>query len=104
MVSSLHTASTAVAGVDEVGSLVVQLIEHGLRGGTCSAQGGELPVPLPGHGEEGIPAVHEVAGDERVGVHRAPNGGVTHSWGLQEDHEEHLEEGKRRGRDIMVNE
>ena len=91
VVASLHTATTAVAGVDEVGSLVVQLIEHGLCGGLGPAQGGELPVPLSGHGQEGVTAVHEVTGDELVWVRCATDGRVAHCRGLEEDHEEYLE-------------
>ena len=90
MVSGLHTATAAVAGVDEAGSLVMQLIEHGLRGGLGPPERGELPVSLSGHCEEGVSPVHQVTRDELVWVHRATNGGTADSWRLEENHKEHL--------------
>ena len=78
VIACLHTPAAAIAGVDEVSSLVVEFIQHGLGGGLGSTEGGELPVPLAGHGEEGVAAVHEVTWDELVGVYGTGNGRATY--------------------------
>lgn len=78
VVACLHTPAAAIARVDEVGSLVVEFIQHGLSGGLGSTEGGELPVPLAGHGEEGVAAIHEVTWDELVWVYGTSNGRVAY--------------------------
>ena len=74
----------------------MQLIEHGLRGGLCPSERGELPVLLPGHCQEGITPVHEVTRDEGVRVRGTAHWRAAHCRRLEQDHEEHL---KRRGRE-----
>lgn len=78
MVACLYTPAAAIAGVDEVGPLIVEFIQHGLGRGLGSTKGGELPVSLPGHGEEGIAPIHEVTGDKLVWVNGTGNGRATH--------------------------
>ena len=52
---------TVVAVVDNpVPSLCVELVQHGHGGELGPTQGGELPVPLPCHGQEGVTPVHQV--------------------------------------------
>ena len=55
---------------------VVQLIQHGHGGVASPAQRGELPVSLPGHGQEGVSPVHQVTLDQLVGVCGPREGGA----------------------------
>lgn len=71
----LHVVLALVAGVDEaVLALRVQLHQHAQRGPLGAAQGGELPVLVPGQGEEGVPPVHQVTAQQRIRVHNGVQG------------------------------
>lgn len=81
-----------VAGVDEpVLALVVQLHQHAHGAPLAAAQRAELPVFIPSQCQEGVPAVHQVAGEQRVGVHDGWQS-VHHRSRVQVDHKENLEE------------
>ena len=53
-------------------------------------------MSLSGHREEGVAAVHQVAGDELVGVRCAASGRATERGRLEQNHKEDLygEEGE----------
>lgn len=57
-----HLPLAHITCVDErVPARVVYLVQHGDGAELRTAQSRELPVFLPGHGEEGVAAVHEIA-------------------------------------------
>lgn len=69
MVARFHRRLAVVAGVNElVLALIVQLIQHGQRGELRSPQRRELKVLVAGKGEEGIAAVHQIAGEQWIGI------------------------------------
>ena len=80
VITSVHEAIT---------DLLVELIEHGHGGVLGPAEGGEFPVPLLCHGEEGFPTIHEVTADDvvRVCSFRKRRGGAS-LWRLEEDYKE----------------
>ena len=91
MVSRLHSHTTVVAVVYKpVASLGVQLVQHGHCGELSPAKRGELPVSLPGHGEEGITPVHQVTRDQVIWVVSAREGGGDGGGRVQQDGEEHV--------------
>ena len=88
----LHVVFTLVAGVDEaVLALVVQLHQHTHGAPLAPPQRAELPVLVPGQGEEGVTAVHQVAGQQGVWIHDRGEG-VDRGSRVQMDHKEHLRE------------
>ena len=63
----LHGCLAVVASVDKgFLALVVQLVEQRHGGKLGPPQGGELVVLLPGGGEEGVTAVHQLTAHSRV--------------------------------------
>ena len=88
-----------VAGVDEaVGALVVQLHQHAHGAPLGPPEGAELQVLVPGQREEGVAAVHQVAGHEGV---RVRDGGqrVGGGAGDEADHKEDL--GVKSGEELL---
>lgn len=80
-----------VAGVDKaVLALGVQLHQHAHGGPLGSSEGGELQVFVPCEGEKGIPPIHQVAGDEGVGIHDGRQG-VGGRASDETDHKEDLQ-------------
>lgn len=89
----LHVVFALVAGVDEaVLALVVQLHQHTHGAPLGPPQRAELQVLVSGQSQEGVAAVHQVAGHQRVGV---SDGGqrVGGGAGNKADDEEDLESG-----------
>lgn len=89
VIPGLHWLLAYVARVEEpIRALRVQRHQHGQGGVLGAPQRGELPVLLPSQGQEGVPALHQIAGEERVRVTRVV------SWDqagiVQLDHKEHL--------------
>lgn len=69
MISGLHMMLALVTGIDKpILTLVVKLTQHAEGRELGPTQGGELIMPLPGHGEEGITSVHQVTGDQWVWI------------------------------------
>ena len=92
VIPCLHVHATIVASVHKaIAGLIVKFIEHRHGGILGPAKGGELPVSLTRHGQEGVPAIHEITADELVRVcgARERRGGA-HLRRLEENYEEHL--------------
>lgn len=90
MEAGLHVVFTLVAGVDKtVLALVVELHQHTHGAPLGPPEGAELKVLVPGQGQEGVAAVHQVAGHQRV---RVGDGGQRVGGGARNeaDHEENL--------------
>lgn len=67
MEAGLHVVFTLIAGVDEaVLALVVQLHQHTHGAPLGPPERAELQVLVPGQSQEGIAAIHQVAGHQRV--------------------------------------
>ena len=80
-----------VAGVDKaVLALGVQLHQHAHGGPLGSSQRRELQVLVPCKGEKGIPPIHQVTGDEGVGVNYGRQG-VGGRASDETDHKEDLQ-------------
>lgn len=89
--AGLHVMLALIASVDEaVLALGVQLHQHAQCGPLGPPQGGELPVLVPGEGEEGITPIHEVTAEQGVGVN---NGGqcIDDRPCMEVDHKEDLQ-------------
>lgn len=81
---------TLIAGVNKaILSLVVQLNQHAHGAPLTPPERAELPVFVPCQSQEGIPAIHQVTGDQGV---RVTDGweGVSHGPRMKVDYEEHL--------------
>lgn len=91
VVPRLDSHATVVAVVDKpVSCLRVEFVQHGHGGILGSSEGGEFPMPLPRHGEKGVPPIHQVTHDQVVwvggaGQRRGDGGGR-----VEEDGEEHF--------------
>lgn len=88
--ASLYVVLALVAGVHKaVLALVVQLYQHTHCAPFASSQGAELPVLVPGQSQKGITAIHQVTGQQRVGVHDGWQG--VNDWpGMEVDDKKHL--------------
>lgn len=90
--ASLHVVLALVASVDKaVLSLVVQLNQHAHGAPLAPPEGAELPVFVPGQGQEGIAAIHQVTREHGVRVNDGRQG-VGHGTGVEVDHKEHLQQ------------
>lgn len=90
MVSCLDALLASVAGVDElILSLGVQFVKQGHRRELDPPETGEFQMLLPGHCEEGVPPVHEIAGHERIRVLDGTEAGGA-LCRVKADREEHL--------------
>lgn len=79
-----------ITGVNKtILSLVVQLDQHAHCAPLAPPQGAELPVFVPRQSQEGITTVHQVTGDQWVGVSNRRQS-VGHGSRMKVDHKEHL--------------
>lgn len=88
----LHVVFTLVACIHEaVLALVVQLNKHAHGAPLAPSERAKLPVFVPGEGQEGIAAVHQVTGEQRVGIHNGWQR-VGHGSRVEVDYKEHLQQ------------
>lgn len=86
----LHVVLALVAGIDKaVLALRVQLHKHAHGRPLSTSQWRELQVFVPCKGEECIPPIHQVTGDERVWINNRRQG-VGSRAGNEADHKEDL--------------
>lgn len=79
-----------IAGVHKaVLSLVVQFYQHTHRAPLAPSQRAELPVLVSSQSQKGITAIHQVTGQQRVGVHDGWEG--LNNWpSMKVNNEKHL--------------
>lgn len=93
----LHVVFALVAGVDKaVLALGMQLHQHAQCRPLGPPKGRELPVLVPGEGEEGITAIHEVTAEQGVRVNDRGQRIDDRSC-MEVDHKEHLQEEQQDG-------
>lgn len=81
-----------VARVHEaVLALIVQLHQHAHGAPLAPPEGAELPMLVPCERQEGVAAVHQITGEQRVRVNDGRQG-VGHGSRVQVDDEEHLQQ------------
>ncbi len=91
VISRLDVVFASVAGVDKcIFSLIVKFIQEDHCGEFGSSKRGELAVFLSGHGQEGVPAIQQIAGLN--GVRVLDRGQVCCGLkGVEPDHKEYLQ-------------
>lgn len=101
MVACLHVVLALVTSIDKtILSLVVQFNEHAHGAPLAPPEGAELPVLVPCQSQEGITAIHQVTGEQWVGVHDGRQS-VDHGPRMKVNHEEHLKQ-RRGGKKIKI--
>lgn len=98
----LHVMFALVARIHEaVLALIVQLNEHAHGAPLAPSERAKLPVFVPGESQEGVTAVHQVTGEQRVGINNGWQS-IGHGSRVEVDDKEHLQHKRSQQRSYLI--